>query len=447
MRILFVTHFFPPTHWAGTEIYTYKVAKELQEQGHSVRVLCAEGWTDGSQYWNGSTDGTFDGIPVTRLSLNWRLAPDPFGYLYRNPVVQSFVEGFLVDTQPDLVHLTSAYSLSGSVIEAAKRHPVPIVVTLADFWFVCPRVNLIHANGEECDGLVCPWECIRCKMWDSKAYRLTSKAMPEPVQQVLFTWIGRHPALARQRGLRGMVGDIADRRAYLIGQLNQANLVILPSAFLRERFTDHGVDPDRIRVLPWGVDRDWARTMSRREQYRASTIGYIGRIVPIKGVHVLIQAFLKLKGPGELHIYGGLDEDADYVNTLGDLVGEDLRVKFCGRYSYNQLGDVLSSIDVLVVPSICSETFCLTAREGIIAGIPVVASRIGAIPEAISHGEDGFLFSPGNVEELASYLHLIMSDPVLWRRLRQDNNSVKTVGQEVRQLMELYATVVRNDGS
>ena len=120
MKILLITSFFPPTHNAGTEKRTLGYAQQLQKLGHEVSVICAGDYDRGDQYWNGIQDEALQGIKVRRVNLNWSLAPDANRYLYDNPVTADYIEKWTSEINPDLVHLTSCYSLSASIIEAIK---------------------------------------------------------------------------------------------------------------------------------------------------------------------------------------------------------------------------------------------------------------------------------------------------------------------------------------
>jgi glycosyltransferase involved in cell wall biosynthesis len=209
LKVLFISNGFPPHRWAGTETYTASIAEELQERGHQVQVLCTQDWQSGQHYWNGYMDEVYDGVPVCRLNLNWTKAPDPFRYLYDNPVVADFLAGYLELVRPDLVHVTSCENLSASVLHVVKDAGLPLVLSLTDFWFLCPRINLLHADGTNCDGRTTAWECLRCKLLDQKAYRWPSRVLPEETVSSLLTYASKHPILTRQRGLRGMAGELA----------------------------------------------------------------------------------------------------------------------------------------------------------------------------------------------------------------------------------------------
>ena len=93
MKVLLISGFFPPEHVAGSEKRTYGYAKALLARGHEVQVLCAGTWDQGKKHWNGYVDDQYNGIPVRRLHLNWKLAPDPNRFLYQNPAIGEQLEG------------------------------------------------------------------------------------------------------------------------------------------------------------------------------------------------------------------------------------------------------------------------------------------------------------------------------------------------------------------
>src|SRR5512134_1897825 len=134
MKILYVTNGYQPQRWAGTETYTAGLAEEMSQRGHDVFVLCAGDWDKGDNYWNGVTQDVQKNIPVRRVNLNWVQAPDPFGYLYDNPVVAEYLRNLLREIKPDVVHVTSCETLSASVIRTVKEVNLPLVLSLTDFW-------------------------------------------------------------------------------------------------------------------------------------------------------------------------------------------------------------------------------------------------------------------------------------------------------------------------
>ena len=84
-----------------------------------------------------------------------------------------------------MVHITSCETLSASVLDIVKKHHIPLVLSITDFWFLCPQINLLRSDGENCDGTTTPWDCLQCMAQNSKIYRLSQKVLPEKVQKFL----------------------------------------------------------------------------------------------------------------------------------------------------------------------------------------------------------------------------------------------------------------------
>ena len=147
MRILLISHFFPPKYNAGTEKYTLSLAVGLQSNGHEVEVLCAEDWDEGEHYWNGVTEDIYQGVLIHRIHLNWLKAGNPNKILYDSSLIEEWTNQFLKGNDFDIVHITSASSLGAGVLRSVKRAGIPLVLTLMDFWFICPSVQLLRSDG------------------------------------------------------------------------------------------------------------------------------------------------------------------------------------------------------------------------------------------------------------------------------------------------------------
>jgi len=133
-----------------------------------------------------------------------------------------------------------------------------------------------------------------------------------------------------------------------------------------------------------------------------------------------------------------LDKDAAYSAQLRALAGANERIKFLGPFQRSELARVLADIDVLVVPSLWDEPYGLVVQEAFAAGTPVIGSRVGALPESITHESNGLLFEVGNVEDLSLQMTRVVSEPGLLAKLRAGIRPVKTIEQEVSDLLEIY---------
>jgi glycosyltransferase involved in cell wall biosynthesis len=107
---------------------------------------------------------------------------------------------------------------------------------------------------------------------------------------------------------------------------------------------------------------------------------------------------------------------------------------------------VYAQTDLLIIPSLVHETFSLVAREALSAGKPVIASNVGALPEIIEHGENGFLFPAGDHHTLAGLLTKIAADPHMLSKLDLPGpNPILTVHEHVDALERMYAQVLPKD--
>lgn len=438
MRVCYVSNFFPPESSAGTEVYTLGIARAMQARGHVVSAFAAGRWAEGKTYCGRPRDDMDQGVPVRRLDLNWQRAPDPFRYLYDNPVAAAHLEAYLRQVQPDVVHVMSTYTLSARVIRTAKAFGLPVIVTLHDYWFLCPRVSLIRSDGAVCDGHVPARECLRCMTRQGKAYRWPRKLMPETSVLAILGLSARIPVLARMRGLIGLVGDYEARRIALREAIHLVDRILVPSHFLAPFFVGHGFPAERIRVLEEGIDTSWYTGSVPREHADHLRIGYIGQVIPAKGVHVLVAAFQRLRGPATLTIYGHPHQNRAYFEQLASLARGNPRVAFAGRFEHPALERVMAQVDVLVVPSLWHETFCIVAREALLAGVPVIGSQMGGIPDAIQHGRNGYLFPPGDVAALAGYLQQLIDHPSLLDQLRRGIGQVRSIEEEAIEMEAEY---------
>ncbi|MEW5976941.1 MAG: glycosyltransferase family 4 protein [Acidobacteriota bacterium] len=444
MRILFISNGYPPHRWAGTETYTAGIAEQLQRRGHEITVLCAGDWEDGSQYWNGYSDDVYHQVPVRRLNFNWTRSVDPNGYLYDNPVVAAYLTRYLQEMQPDLVHVTSCETLSASVLRVAHTAGIPLVLSLTDFWFLCPRITLLTSSRSNCDGVTTPWDCLRCQLLHQKAYRWARRFLSEDATSQLLMRVSRYPGLTRQRGLRGVGVDMSARKAFLRQALDLPNQVLTASTFVRDTFVKNGARTD-IRLHHYGHDLSWLASYRGKTPSRLLRIGFIGQMVEEKGVHVLLEAVRLMqedyREKFSVVVYGDLDKKPEYGNRLLQMATKTPNVEFRGIYPHDKSAEVFAEIDVLAVPSLWYD-FPLIIHEAFASGTPVIASDLGSMAEVITHDVNGLLFEPDNSDDLTVQCRRIICEPTLLKRLCSGIPKVKTVDEEVDEIESLYADLL-----
>lgn len=449
MKVVLATHHFLPRYMAGAELYAYRVARWLQEHEHTVAVVCVESITDGDGGLRAERED-YDGLAVYRLYFNLARTPDPFRWSYWNPDIGAWFEGFLREQAPDVLHVNSGYLLSASVISAGRAASIPVVLTLHDYWFLCPRLHLQRPDGTLTVLPNRPAECAWCLMMEKRRYRLPDVASGGRLGRLATAWLERRHA--------PRVRAIEERRRVLKEALGQVTAFIVPSRFLRDIYIGQGLPPERFYLIRYGLDtRLWRQqkdigTQGSIEELRGTfkgaspplRIGYLGQLEPHKGVHVLIQAFRQLSLPNHegrdasLTIYGDLNRNPGYVRRLRRLADGEPRITFAGAYDNRRVAEVLAGLDICAVPSIWYENLPTIILEAQACGMPVVTSDLGGMAEMVRHEADGLLFRPGDADDLARQLQRLLDEPDLLPRLRANVPPVMTIEEQMQALMEVY---------
>jgi glycosyltransferase involved in cell wall biosynthesis len=345
-----------------------------------------------------------------------------------------------------LVHVTSCETLSASPLQVVKAAGLPLVLSLTDFWFLCPRINLLRSNGENCDGQTTPWECLRCQLRGTKAYRWSRRMMPASEVPRFLLAISGFPFLTRQRGLRGMAGDMAHRKSFLRQALRWADCRITASRFVHDIFVGNAIRAP-IRVQPYGHDLSWLEGYAGKTSSHSIRIGFIGQISHSKGVHLLLKVAGSLQNTWgdkfSIVIYGNMNAAPAYAARLRDLARSVKNLQFCGTYAHEDSAGVFAGIDVLVVPSLWYD-FPLIIYEAFAAKTPVIATNLGGMAEAVTHGVDGLLFERGDAADLAGQINRVLEEPGLLEHLREGIPPVKTIAEEVNELESIYRELINS---
>jgi glycosyltransferase involved in cell wall biosynthesis len=407
MKILYLIHQFFPEYYSGTEKFVLTMASMMQKAGHRVRVATYsfrdESFFERREGGILSKDYTWKGVTVT--ALRHREIPDGIHSSLDDRQMGSTADRLLSDWKPDVVHAGHSMRVA-EFVRAAKRLHIPYLMTLTDFWLLCPTVNLIGRDGDLCAGPGGGAACsVSCKFPPS---------------------------------------FIAQRRESAEEILSGARKIIAPSFFLKGIFS--GEMPSRgISVVRHGMSRCGIVRNERR--YRGGEpvhFCYAGTLNEHKGPHILIDAFKGVKsGRTKLSIYGD-GPDAAYVNALRRMASGDERIEFCGVYRGPDAGRILSSVDVVVIPSCVYENYPLVLHESMACLTPVVASALGGMAEATRDGINGFLFRVGDSQALRKVMERIVAEPGILNVIKENMGKagVMTVEQEAYSYYRIYREIL-----
>jgi glycosyltransferase involved in cell wall biosynthesis len=444
MKILLTVHQFLPHFSTGTEILTFETAKSLQQLGHEVRVLtgfpACEVLSDEKRF----DTYVYQGVQVTRFHHSYVPVEGQNNAAeaeYRNLFFASHFQIFLERTQPDLVHFFHLQRLSASAVEVCHQMAIPTALTPTDFWFICPTIQLRLPDGSMCCGP--KWNAANC------VRHLVELNEPEEIKARIgrrADWLLAITIWANQRGIvksRWFASEIAalvERHVYLREQLNKIDRVLVPTRMMESILTNNGLRSEKVVFAPYGINLAYLTSAPRPLRRDRLRVGFIGSLSEHKGVHVLVEAIRSLLPghPLELKIFGRLEDVPSYVAHLRELAGGDPRIQFCGTFANSNIGEVFSGLDVLVVPSIWYENTPLVIYSAQAAGCPVIASDLAGMAEVIHHEDNGLLFKPGSVVELAQALQRVCKDRNLLERLAKRAIMPRSIQDYVRQMEAVY---------
>jgi glycosyltransferase involved in cell wall biosynthesis len=394
-RVLHVVHGWPPWSCAGTELYAAWLARR-QAEHREVTVLARI--ADAERGLGDAIELLDRGARVRLLVRNFdERNPLSRNALASRPVQRDF-DRLLAETRPQLVHVHHLAGHAASLPAIARRRGIPLLYQIQDWWTPCARANLLDNEGRPCSGPA-PGKCAGC--------------LPLTAQPPAALWnrlLYRYRASLTRDALRGA-------GAYVMG-----------SRFIRDSYLRLGLlrPGDRVHVLQYGVELAPPAPRPPRRPGAPLRFGVIGSILPHKGIHVAVAAFAGIDPRlARLTVWGDPAIAPDYARELaalgarlgggagevgdggggkpggsgaagdgaagahGGAGGRAGAVTLAGRFEEARKAEVFADLDVLIVPSLGLESFGLVAREAMHHGVPVLASRRGALVELFEEGAGG----------------------------------------------------------
>ncbi len=319
------------------------------------------------------------------------------------------VTDILRQSKPDIVHVHNAFPLiSPSIFWACRNENVPVVQTLHNYRLLCPGGNFCR-DGKPCE------DCITGNYWQGAVhgcYR-NSRAETAPVALMLTV----HHA-------RKTWTEMVD--AYIV-----------LTEFSRGRYVEAGFPQDQILVKPNFVDPDPGKRTGA-----GSYALFVGRLDREKGLPTLLKSWLQMSHSHTLRIAG----DGCYRPETEAVARIYPNVEFTGWLPRHRVVEEMKGARFVVFPSEWYENLPLVIIEAFACGVPVIASRLGAMQELVEHGETGLLFNPGDVDDLARTMALAWDQPDYMQRLgehaRKEYEAKYTAAANYRQLIDIYEKVI-----
>jgi len=457
VKVLMPVHFFLPDHSAGTEVYTYNLARALQARGHEVQIFCTR--KELSRHSYSVSTREVDGLTCHVMVNN--LDHDDFSETFANPRAEAAFQRVLDSFQPDIVHVQHLMLLSLGLPHISRLAGARVVMTLNDFWLFCVRFGqLLLPNGHLCGGPNVP-DCKSCledfRFSQGKPEKLFIRLLQATRDlsgvdlaplvywaQDRSSWLQRrktdNPSPAAKAGShQDLEAELRHRIRKVQQLIESVDLFLSPSVTVAERVAQWGIPRTKLRVSRYGIDTKPFEDLHRVEPEGGKiSFGYVGTLAPHKGVHILMQAMSKL--PADtccLHVFGSDKYYGEYGRMLRELA-ENADVTFHGPLGRQDIGKAFEIIDCLVMPSLWLENSPVVIQEAFAAGVPVIASGQGGMAELIQDGRSGRLFAAGDVGALFKHMAAVISNPTTLRTWSVTMDKPRTIQDDAQCMDAIY---------
>jgi len=339
---------------------------------------------------------------------------------------------------PDILHI---HADKGLLSEICKELSIPCVITAHHGGITCPAGTLLNYKDEICHVPVCHKNCLPCVLKGIRAgylfYPVLSKL---PVSWRLATgrFLKRLPFIYFVTPI-GMSSLFIENKQTEWSKISQnVDRMIAPSHAIAENMMLNGLKNNKIEILPHGIPTNSIKNNTFVPDMHNHTIKffYVGRIGYIKGIHILLEAFVKLKTERcELHIIGDIKNR--YAKKLIEKYSKNKNIVFHGKVAPEAVALKIKEYDILIHPAIYMEVFGLNISEALVEGKPVIATRCGGAEMQIKEGKNGLLVSPNSVEELLNAMDWAVNHPKDINRMSKNaplgvismENHVNTIGE------------------
>jgi len=409
MKVMMVVHESPLEIIGGAQVYAKSLAESLVAEGHEAAVFSMGAGMPKSDFLMETESAGVKYFTVNRSRLTTGKKRFKFFDTYQNKEVADIFETASSKFKPDVAHIHHLVLLSGEIVHSLKEKGVPVVLMLHDYWFLCHRINLLLRDLSCCNGPGRGFKCSDCG--DEKYLSYPSRAL-----------------------LPAILLAFASRTRYLRKTVLAADVILAPSEALRQIYAQNGIPQDRIRVSTYGIKG--IPFIYHYQDKPSRVFAYFGTLQPHKGLDFLVEAFNGLsEREATLQIYGS--GDPAYVTNLKSKA-DNKRISFHEAFPNEMLPTIMNQVDAMILPSIWEENSPVSLHEARAANMPVLASRIGGIPELIEDDKTGILFEPRSAEAISEAVKKILDEPKLLQTYAENSGMVKSFDNNVKELLEIY---------
>lgn len=437
-RLLFFSTAGLPFAVGGRDVFMHELARALKQR--DVRVMCAYHQSHANEpVGRYDHDGVAYAVLPPAAGMN-----DRRHYFGRTAAATPGFAELLDDFRPDVLHLHDfGVSCGLNHLRIALRHDIRTAMTFHSPGQSCPQKALRYRGRTPCDGELRHDRCSRC--------RLAIQGVPVAAATVLARLPIRVLGVEYTSGpMRMLTSPNATRREIdawfeMVGLIDMLHT---HARWVHDMVKRNGVPEPKLRLYRTGLPRPAEKVATLPDAGGRLRVAFLGRCDPVKGIEVLIDAvkLLPSDAPISVSFFGPYWSDA-YGRGLLSRIAGDPRFVPPLLVPPTELHRVWATTDVLAVPSMLPETGPLVVLEAFAAGVPVVGSDLGGIPELVRDGLDGLLFPLGDAAALSTHFRRLIADRGLLAHLRANTRPPRTLGDLADDLLPEYSRLAAMRGA
>lgn len=399
MNILIVTQHFNIS--GGSDVMVNLTKNILEKKGHTVFIYAAVPEVDNRIY---PTSTHFDNPKVYNI----------WNFIYCRDAKKK-LEKFIKEKSIDLAHLHIFYgTLTSSILAPLYNSSIPIVHHLHEYRSFC-SVYTASRSGSTCSS------CRKGSYLPGLLYRCN-----------------------RGSFFRSLLSTIEMYASDLLGGKRLPKMLLAVSNFQRKILVKQGVDNRKILTLYNPISQDFINKVEYKKSVKAGVL-FVGRVEDYKGVFDFLELAKRVKDLNFTIIGDG----GAFNRVKLEIKNSKLNnVYLLGAKSKREVIEEMEQHKIMVVPSKWNETFGLTAAEGMAAGLPVIVTNMGGLPEVVKHGECGYVVNNGDISDMVSKIKLLNTDKVLYEQFSVNarRRALTEFSEEsyYSRLLEIYTQVLAN---
>lgn len=361
----------------GDWTYVDHVSSLYRENGHKVIPFSMKDERNFPDPYSGYFIENIDYKKIDKKSIRAGLSVVKKS-IYSTEAQQN-LERLLDEVKIDMAHINVIHHyITPIILKTLKDRGIPILWTLHEYTPICPESTFI-SHGKVCE------KCFGGAFYHCVTNKCKKGSLPASIVAAAENYTHRY-----------------------LNYYEYVDYYLCPSVFLYEKFKSFNFFPEKLVQLYHGYN--YTEVEAVQSAYNPTDekyIVFVGRLEKIKGAHTLLEAMKTLPGIQlKLIGTGTQEEELKAYATANNLSN----VKFMGKQSKTQTLEVIRGSAFLVCPSEWYEVLGFTVVEAMAMAKPVIGAAIGAIPEMVLNGETGYLFEPGNAQELSDRIRQLFGD-------------------------------------